>query len=92
LAATLREQRDHLGVESIGLGEPARGTCELPDLPWIDDGERQPGSGERSGHGDLEAAGRLEHDQRRGERTQSLAEPFETLRVARKAETFSRRP
>jgi hypothetical protein len=37
-----REQRNDLGIERIGLGEPPGGTGEVPDLARIDDGERPP--------------------------------------------------
>jgi hypothetical protein len=61
-ADALGEQRDRLGVEPVGLGEPAGGAGEGADPVRVDDGERQPGAGERGGDGDLEAAGGLEHD------------------------------
>ena len=37
------EQGDDLGIERVGLGEPSCGTGEIPDLAWVDDGERQTG-------------------------------------------------
>ena len=59
------EQSDHLGIQGIGLGKTTDYPSEIPDLARIDDRQRQLGAAQRSGHGDLETAGRLEHDQGR---------------------------
>ena len=67
-ADALGEQGDGRGIEAVGLGEPAGGPREIADLPGIDDHQRQAGAGQRRRHGDLEAAGRFQHDQRRPER------------------------
>ena len=77
------EQGDDLGIERVGLGEPPGGTGEIPDLARIDDGERQTGAGQSRRDGDLEPAGGLEHDQRRGQITQIRCELLETFAVAR---------
>src|SRR5215217_8884919 len=75
------EQGDDLGIQRIRLGQPAGGTSEVADLAWVDDGERQAGAGESGRDGELEAAGRLEHDQSRGQATQIADQLLETLAI-----------
>ena len=41
------------------------------------------GAGQRGSHGDLEPAGCLEHDQRRGQVTQIIDQLFKTFAIAR---------
>jgi transposase len=48
------EQGDNLGIERIGLGEPAGGAGEITDLAWVDHGERKSHARQSGGHGDLE--------------------------------------
>jgi len=62
-ANPLGKQGDDLSIEGIGLGEAPGGAREIPDLAWVDDGERQAGGGQSRSHGDLEPARSLEHDQ-----------------------------
>ena len=59
----LGEAGDGLGIEAVGLGEPAGRTGEVADLARVDDGQRQPRRGQSGGDGGLEAARRLQHDQ-----------------------------
>lgn len=94
----LREPRDHLGVQAVGLGQPARGTRppagpngrrrtgSVTDLARVDDGGRQPGG--REGHGDalLQAARGLEHDQRGSVVRQLLEELLDPGRIVRDRE------
>jgi hypothetical protein len=79
----LGEARDQLGIQPIGRGEAADGAGEGADLGRIDDRERQAGGGDRGRAGDLEAAGRLEHDQLGAGRDQARHQLLETLAVAR---------
>ena len=79
----LSEQGDDLGIESIGFGEPSCGTREIADLARVDDGQRQSGPGQRSRHGQFEAAGRLQHDQRRRQVTQIIDQLVEPCAIAR---------
>jgi len=39
------KQGNDLGIECVGFGEPPGGTGEVPDRPWIDDGDRKMGAG-----------------------------------------------
>jgi transposase len=50
------EQGDNLGIECIGLGEPAGGAARAKsrDLAWFDHGERKAYARQSGGHGDLE--------------------------------------
>lgn len=50
------KQRDHLGVQGVGLGEATERPGAIPDLTRVDDRERQLGAAQRRGDGDLEAA------------------------------------
>ncbi len=77
------EQRDDPGIERIGLGEPSRGTREIPDLAWVDDGKRQSGAHQGSCHSNLEPAGCLKYDQGRGKGTQIIDELFKACAIAR---------
>lgn len=52
----LGKQRDHLGVQGVGLGEATERPGAIPDLTRVDDRERQLGAAQRRGDGDLEAA------------------------------------
>ena len=72
------EAGDGLGIEPIGLGEPAGGAGEVPDLAGIDHGQRQLCGAERGGHRHLEAAGRFEHHQLWRDRRQALDQSGET--------------
>jgi len=85
-ADALGEQRDDLGVERVGLGQPPDGAGERADLPGIDHGQRQTGTGERCGDDQLEAAGGLQHDQRRRQTAQCVDQLVEPLAVARHRE------
>jgi len=78
-----REQGDDLGIERIGLGEPSRGTREIPDLARVDDGKWQSGANQGSGHGELEPAGCLEYDQGRRQGTQVIDQLFNACAIAR---------
>ena len=44
-ADALGEEGDRLGIQPIGLGEPAGGAGEAADLAGVDHGERQAGAG-----------------------------------------------
>src|SRR6185312_10651238 len=84
------EQGNDLGIERIGLGEPSRGTREIPDLARVDDGKRQSGANQGSGHADLEPAGRLQYDQGRGQGTQTIDELFKACAIARDGKSPAR--
>jgi hypothetical protein len=77
------EQRDDLSIERVGLGEPPGGAGKIADLTWIDDRERQAGAGQSGGHGDLEPAGGLEHNQCRSQGDQIGDELRKGLAIAR---------
>ena len=68
----LREAGDHGRVEAIRLGQPAGGAGEGAHPARVDDRDRQPGRGQGRREADLQAAGGLEHDQRRREGGQAL--------------------
>lgn len=57
------EEGDHISVERIGLGQPAHGSGEVADLPWVDDAVRQPGRCERCSHARLKAASGIQDDE-----------------------------
>ena len=77
----LGEAGDRLGVEAVGLGQPARGAREGAHLARVDDRDRQAGRGQGRGEADLQAAGGLEHDQRRREGGQALDQRRHALLV-----------
>ena len=54
-----------LASRAIGLGQSACGASEAADLARVDHRDRQGGRGQGGGEADLQAAGGLEHDQRR---------------------------
>jgi hypothetical protein len=87
----LGEDGDRLGVEAVGLGEPAGGAGEVADLARVDHGQRQAGAGERGGHRDLETAGGLQHDEAGRFRPQPRQQPVEAPAVARHGEGLARR-
>jgi hypothetical protein len=60
----LGEEREHLGVDRVRLGELAGGFGEIAHLAGVGDHDRQPGRGERGDHRGLVAPGGLEHDER----------------------------
>jgi hypothetical protein len=76
------EQGDDLGIKRIGLGEPACGTGEIPDLARVDNGNRQSGPGQGSSYDDFEPAGRLEHNQRWSQNSQIVDQLLEGLAMA----------
>ena len=75
----LGEARKDLGIESIGLGEPTRGTGEVSGLSGIEHTDGDPCRSEHGGHGALEAATGFE-DHEGGaqifEPTKELIEPI----------------
>jgi hypothetical protein len=86
------ERRDDLGIQPVGFGEPAGGAGEgRADLARVDHGQRQAGPGEGGGHGDLEAAGGLEHHERRGQDAELRDQPVEALAAARDGDGPARR-
>jgi hypothetical protein len=80
--ARVRRTGHDLSIERVGLGEPSGGTGKVPDLAWIDDGERETGAGQSGSHGDLEPASGLEHDQSRGQRTKLADQPLKAFAIA----------
>ena len=58
------ERGDHLGIDPIGLGQPAGRAREVADLARIDHGDPMPQLGQQRRDLVLQAAGGLEHDQR----------------------------
>jgi hypothetical protein len=68
----LREAGDRLGIDTVGLGQPAGGAGEVAHLARVDHRDRQPGGGELGGEAGLQAARGLEHDQRRAKPDQVL--------------------
>jgi hypothetical protein len=77
----LGEVGDHCRVDRVGLGQPANSPGELTHLARIDDGDRQPGFGERGGNHAFIAATRLEHHQTGRQRLQSRDQCAQTFRV-----------
>jgi hypothetical protein len=61
-------------IHPIGLGQPARRPREAADLARVDHRDRQAGCRQGCGEADLQAAGGLEHDERRGKRDQTLGQ------------------
>jgi hypothetical protein len=61
----LGEAGDRLGVEPVGLGQPPHRAGEGAHLARVDDRDRQAGRGQGRREADLQAAGGLEHDERR---------------------------
>jgi hypothetical protein len=57
------EEREHLGIDAVGLGQPAERLREGAHLARIDDGDRESGRGERGRHRRLVAARGFEHHQ-----------------------------
>ena len=68
----LGEMSDRLGIQAVGLRQPAQRTGEAANLARVDHPHRQAGRGEGAGNADLQAAGGLEHDQRRLKGEQAL--------------------
>ena len=68
------EQRQHLRVDGIGLGEAAERAGEVADLAWIDDDDGHVGGNEAGGDDAFEAAGGLEDDALEVEMAQALDE------------------
>jgi hypothetical protein len=68
----LGEAGDRPGVQAVGLGQPAHGAGEGTDLARVDHRDRQACCRQGRGEADLQAAGGLEHDERRGKRDQTL--------------------
>jgi transposase len=48
--AWVRQQGHDLGLERVGFGEPPGSTGEVPDLPWINDGDRKMGASQSRSH------------------------------------------
>ena len=88
----LGEVRDRLGVQPVGLGQPTSGAGEVADLAWFDDHQRQARSAQRRGHGRLEAAGRLEHDQARDELGQAFGQRRQTGGIPANGKGLPSRP
>ena len=87
----LGEERDGVGIQRIGLGEPPGRAGEVTDLARIDHGQRQACAGERGGDGEFEAAGGFQHDERRCARPQLGDKPLQAFAVARNGEGLPRR-
>jgi hypothetical protein len=58
-----REEGEHLGIDAVGLGQPAEGLREGAHLARIDDGDRESRGGERGRHRRLVATRGFEHDE-----------------------------
>src|SRR4051812_28369539 len=86
----LREERDHLGVERIGLSEAAHGLGEVTDLTRVDDAERQPDACKGRRDGGFEAARCLEDNESDGSILEAASEAVQALGVARDAEGLTR--
>ena len=78
-----RQHGHRLSIERVGLGEPPGGAGKIADLTWINHRERQAGAGQSGGHGDLEPAGGLEHNQGRSQGDQIGDELRKGLAIAR---------
>jgi hypothetical protein len=63
---------DRLGIQAVGLGQPAHRPREAADLARVDHRDRQAGRGQGRREADLHAAGGLEHDERWLKRDQTL--------------------
>ena len=63
----LGEEGEDLRIQPVGLGQLARGPGEVPDLARISHHDGQARGGHRRHRRGLEAAGRFQHDQRRGQ-------------------------
>jgi hypothetical protein len=61
---SFREEGQRVGVDSIRLGELARGAGEVAHLPRVGHDQRQPGRGDRSHDGALVSPGGLQDDER----------------------------
>ena len=85
------EQGDDLGIQRIGLGQPAGGAGKVADLARVDDGQRQARAGESGRNREFEAAGCLEHNQRRGQDPQIADQLLETLVIVCEREGLPRR-
>ena len=68
----LGEMSDRLGIQAVGLGQSAHRPREAADLARVDHRHRQGSRGQGRGEADLQAAGGLEHDQRRLKGEQAL--------------------
>ena len=86
------EAGDDLGVEPVGLGEPADGPGKGTDLGRVDHRQRQPRPSKPGRHRRLEAARRLEHDQGRGGRAQSIRQRGDSCPVTGDRKALARRP
>ena len=63
LSHAFGEEGNDLGVERVGLCQPAHSSGEVADLARVDDTERQPDSGQCCSHARLDATGRLQDDE-----------------------------
>ena len=70
-----------VGVDAVGLGQPAGGLGEVAGLAGVDHGGRQAGDGQGR-RGQLQAAGGLEDDQARG-RVAGVGRPGRRCRPGR---------
>ena len=78
-------------IEGVGLGKPAGGAGEIADLARVHHRQRQPGRAERPCHRRLEAARRLEHDQRHIQPAQPRHQLIQAFSVARDGKGLPRR-
>ena len=86
------KEGDHLGVERVGLRQPAHRSGEVADLARVDDAERQPGCGERCSDVCLVAASGFQDDEGNREAGEAARESFKPLRVPRNMEGLVQRP
>ncbi len=79
----LGELCDRRRIEGVGLGEPAGGAGEVPDLARVDHRQWQARRAERRRDRDLEAARRLQHHEGNLQPAQARRQLFQAFAVAR---------
>jgi len=90
-APPLREEREAIGVDAIGLRELARGFGEVPPLARVRDHDGPADGGEGCHAEQLVATGGLEHDQLRGLAAEALHQRADPALVVRHRPPLARR-
>ncbi len=86
----LGETRQEQGIDAIGFGEFANGSCEVANLAGIHHRNRLAGVDKFRGQATLQAAGRLKDNQRRPQEFETFNELCDTFRVVRHREDLLR--